>query len=297
MIVVGVLLAVTCAFKPVTAVAQSHDDTKSDLLLRIDGPASVGPSDSVGTLIVIGNDATVLGSVEDLVVINGTARVAGTVKDNLVLFNGRADLAPTARIGKDVLLYRSTITRALGAHITGRVQNETGLSFGARGLWLLWLSLTIAIIAAGIVFAYLAGDQLNGVAEAMKSEWRGTLIATLFVVVGLPTAAVVSFMTGIGVVLGLFILFVTIPMLSLVGLLVAGAALGRAVLGIRSSEQKTYAAIALGLFMIQTAAVVPGLGGLIVLASSQFGAGALVYHAWTRGKKGQLPRGLIVQPA
>ena len=173
-IAVGALLAVTCALHPASAVAQNRSNAKSDLLLRIDGPASVGASDTIGTLIVIGNDATVYGSVKDLIVINGTAHVVGTVEGNLTLINGRADLAPTARIGKDLLLYRSTITKALGAYVAGRVHNELGPSFGARGLWLLWLSLTIAIIAVGIVFAYLSGDQLNIVADSMKSQWPGT---------------------------------------------------------------------------------------------------------------------------
>lgn len=104
-------------------------------------------------------------------------------------------------------------------------------------------------------------------------------------------------MTGIGVVLGFFILFVMIPILSLVGLVISGAALGRAMSGTQRRERKTYAAIALGLFIILTAAVVPGLGGLIVVVGSQLGAGALVYHAWARGKKGPLPSELIVQPA
>ena len=298
LVVLGAILAVTCGVAPGSVSAQDETQVKSDLLLRVKGPVSIGPVDTMGTVWVIGNNATILGTVRELVVIGGAARIDGTVQGNMVLINGTATLGPAARIGKDVLLYRSTITSLSGARIAGTVHNELGVSFGARALWLLWLSVSIAVIVAGLVLGYVASDSLARVADGLRSEWKGALGATLIVIFGLPFAAVISFMTGIGFVLGFFILFVLIPFLSLVGYLIAGTSLGRAILGVKSEDpSRLFTAIAVGILVMQAIAIIPGLGGLVVLLSSQIGVGALVYRAWRRGHSARLPAPLIVQPA
>jgi hypothetical protein len=277
--------------------AQAQTSVKSDLLLRVDGPVSIGPSDTVGTVVVIGNDATVRGQVKELVVINGSAHVEGSVQQNMVLVNSTGDLGPSARIGKDLLLYRSTVTTGVGAKIAGTVHNEVGMSFGARALWFFWLSFTLAMVAAGVVLAYLAGEPLGGVADGLRYDWRGTLLATLVIIVGLPFTAIISFMSGIGFVLGFFILFFIIPVLSLVGYLIAGASLGRATMNVaKGRPANLYIAVALGVFMLQVAAIIPGIGGLLAILASQLGAGALVHRAWAAGRPATAPS-LIVQPA
>jgi hypothetical protein len=296
--VVTALLVAACALIPADLGAEQATTEKSDVMIRISGPANVAAGDSVGTVWVIGNTATVSGNVRELVVINGSARINGTVTGNLVLVNGTANLGPSSRIGKDVLLYRSSIVQATGARITGTVHNETGVSFGARTLWLLWLSFTLAMIAAGFVFAWIAGPPLQNIADSMRSEWRGSLATALLLVFGLPTVAVLSFMTGVGFVFGLFILLVLIPILTFVGYVIAGMSLGRAAMGISpADDRKRYTAIALGMLLMQLASVIPAAGGIVLLVSSQLGAGALVYRAWTRGRTVRTQSRLILQPA
>ena len=216
----------------------------------------------------------------------------------MVIVSGTGDLGPSAVIGKDILLYHSTVTSGAGAKIGGAVHNEVGVSFGARALWVLWLSVTIAMIAAGIVLGYFAGDALNDVADSMRTEWRGTIVTALILIFGLPFAAVISFMTGIGFVLGFFILFALIPLLCLTGYVIAGTSLGRAFLnGGPESRGKMYSRIAFGILMLQLLAVVPAIGGVLILIGSQLGAGALVYRAWRRGRNATMHPSLIVQPA
>lgn len=270
---------------------------KSDLLMRVGGPAVVAAVDTIGTVWVIGNTATIDGTVRELVVINGSARVNGTVQGNMVIISGTADLGPTAVIGKDVLLYRATVTPGAGAKIGGTIHNEVGVSLGARALWILWLSITIAMIAAGIVVGYFAGSPLKEVAGSIRKDWRETVLAALILIVGLPAAAVASFMTGIGFVLGFFILFVLIPALCLIGYVVAGTAVGLAFLnGAAETRTKLYSRIAFGIFVLQLLAVVPAIGGLLVLIGSQLGAGALVYRTWDRGRERNPKGNLIIQP-
>ena len=291
-------LTAACALFPAQVRSQETAPVKSDLLFRVGGPVTVAPTDTIGTLWVIGNSATVLGTVRDLVVINGTAKIDGTVQGNMVIVSGTGDLGPSAVIGKDILLYHSTVTSGAGAKIGGAVHNEVGVSFGARALWVLWLSVTIAMIAAGIVLGYFAGDALNDVADSMRTEWRGTIVTALILIFGLPFAAVISFMTGIGFVLGFFILFALIPLLCLTGYVIAGTSLGTAFLnGGPESRGKMYSRIAFGILMLQLLAVVPALGGVLILIGSQLGAGALVYRAWRRGRNATMHPSLIVQPA
>jgi hypothetical protein len=285
------------AARPVSMAAQNDKEHKSDVLIRLQGPITVAKGDSIGTLVVVANDATILGTVGDLVVINGFAQLSGTVTGNVTLINGSGRLASGAIVKKDMLLYRSTMEREKGAIIGGLLHDEGGVSFRARALWLIWLSVTLAMIVAGLVFGYFAGPSLDKVADFMRADWPGILITTLFIVCGLPLLAVLSFMTGIGFVVGFFILFVLIPMLSLVGYIVAGTALGRALLGDRDTTRGKFGAIALGILIMQMLAVIPALGGIIAIVCSQLGAAALVSDSWRRRNPVKVQPDVVLQPA
>lgn len=280
-----------------TAAAQSTNEN-SDFTLRVNGPVVVKPGENLGSVWVIGNSATIDGTVHDLVVINGSARINGTVIENVVLMKGTADLGPAARIGKDVLLYRSTLNSSAGARVIGTVHNEAGFSFGAQALWFFWLSVTVGMVGAGILVAYFAGERLHVVADSLGTNWGGTVLAALAIVIGLPMAAILSFMTGIGFVFGLFLMFVMIPAVALAGYVIAGASIGRIILGTRrETSSKMYGAVVIGILAMQAAAVIPGIGAPAVLIASQLGAGALVYGRWKKRRDVPIQSGLIIQPA
>jgi hypothetical protein len=277
--------------------AQQKDET-ADFTLRVGGPVIVKVREALAAVWIIGKAATIHGTVLELVEIIGTARINGTITGNVVLMKGAAELGPSARVGKDVLLYRSTLTSAAGARVSGTVHNEAGFSFGAQALWFFWLSVTIGMIGAGILVAYFAGERLRVVADSLGTNWSGTVVAAIAIVVGLPMAAILSFMTGVGFVFGLFLMFVMIPMVALAGYVIAGASIGRLILGTRGeTSSKMYAAVALGILAMQAFAVIPGIGVLVVLIASQLGAGSLVYRRWRQRRDVPVPSGLIIQPA
>jgi hypothetical protein len=196
------------------------------------------------------------------------------------------------------MLYRSTMLPAVGAHIGGTVHNEAGFSFGAPALWFLWLSFTIGIIGAGILVVYFAGERLEAVTDSLGSNWGGTVIAALAIVVGLPLAAILSFMTGVGFVFGLFLMFVMIPMVAFSGYVIAGTTIGRLILGTRGeTPAKMYTAALVGILAMQVTALIPGIGVLAVFIATQLGAGALVYRRWNMHRTARIPSPLIVQPA
>jgi cytoskeletal protein CcmA (bactofilin family) len=283
----------------VRVAAQASHGEVSDLLLRVNGPVNVARGDTLNTVWVVGNDARIEGTLrEQLLVINGTAHVDGTVDGTVVVANGRLELGPAARVGEDVLLYRTTVTRAAGAQVAGEVHNEMGLSFSAPPAWLLWLGLTLAFVVAALACAYLAGPSLRDATRVLSAEWGRTALVALALVFGLPAVAVASFATGIGIGVGFLIVLFAIPLLTFLGYVVVAASLGTAVVRRRRGRlAHPYWALVAGVVVLQLIAVLPAVGGLVALIAAQLGAGALVYAAWrSRHPLAPAPE-LIARPA
>ena len=272
-----------------TIPSRSPAANEGDVQIRINGPVHIAVSDTASAVWVVNHDATVDGVLtKGLGVINGTARITGTVDGGVVVVNGRLELTPGARIGGDVMLHRSTMTRANDAVIAGAVHNETGFSIGAGAIWLVWVSFTIVVVLAGLVFVELAPNTLTESVRQL-SEHRGQSVLTALVVACVvPGLAFLSFVTVIGIPLGLTLLFVVIPALTFLGYLVAGAALGSA-LGRRlvSSGDRggRYARVALGLVALQVVAALPIVGGLIGMVASLVGVGALITQSASRRRR------------
>jgi hypothetical protein len=259
----------------------------ADLLLRVQGPIRIAAGDVASTVVVIGHEAAVDGTVRrDLIVVNGTARVGGTVDGNVTVINGHLELIPGARIGQKAVLYRSTVTRAPGAVVLGGVQEESGISF-ARAAWFFWFGFTLLVIAAGLVYAFLASRSLEAASRLMRRQPGYTALAALVAVVGLPTLAILLIMTGIGIPLGIAMIVFVLPALAFLGYVVAGSSVGH--LALRPWPERSanvYLAVAVGLLLLQIVALVPGIGGVVALLASQLGAGALLYRVWRR-KRGR----------
>ena len=259
----------------------AHDDVQ----IRINGPLTVARGDTATTVWVVNHDATVDGVVRDgLGVINGTARVSGRVEGGVVVVNGHLDLAPGAVIGRDVMLYRSTITRANDAVINGVVHDQRGFSLGAGAVWLIWLSFTIVVVLAGVVFAEVAPVTLADSTELLAKHTGQAAVTALVVVVAVPAIAIASFATVIGIPLGLVLFLVVVPALSFLGYLVSGSLLGTALGGRLSSgsdraRQRT--SMVVGLVTLQFAVALPVIGGLVGLVASLLGVGAFVARGWS----------------
>jgi hypothetical protein len=261
-------------------------DSGRDVQIRINGPIHIASGDTASSVWVVNHNAIIDGVVRHgLGVINGSATITGHVDGGVVVVNGRLELGPGARIGRDVMLYRSTLVRASDAVIGGVVHTQRGFSVGAGAAWLVWLSFTIVVVLAGLLFAEIAPVTLTESAAVLIGNGGRAVIAALLVVVGVPTLAVLSFATVIGIPLGLTLLLVVIPALTFLGYLVAGSVVGAAMVGRMSSSGEwaaRYRAIALGLVMLQFAVALPVVGGLIGFIASLLGAGALVARSWTR---------------
>jgi hypothetical protein len=274
--------------------AHAQRNQEENLLLRVGGTARVGPADSVGSAMLIRGNGVIEGAVGDqLMVIRGTARVTGRVHGDVVVMNGHLDLAPGAHVDGNVLLYGSTITRSPGAVVTGQIHEERGLSFGARAIWFFWLGMTLMLIVAGLVFAAFATRSLIESAGMIGAAKGPTLVTALLLWIGLPALAVLAFVTVIGIPLGFMILFFVIPALTLLGYLVSSTALGRLVMRRRRPppevvgvvREPLFAEVTTGVLILQIIGFIPGLGGLVIILAGLLGAGALLYHAWSRRRQ------------
>ena len=269
-----------------SAVPSTAPAGAGDVQIRINGPVHIARADTASTVWVVNHNATIDGVVhEGLGVINGTARVSGRVEGGVVVINGRLELEPGARIGRDVMLYRSTMTRANDALIAGVVHDQRAFSLGAGAIWLIWLSFTIVVVIAGLLFAEIAPVTLTESARLLATRAGRAGLTALVVVIAVPALAFASFATVIGIPLGLVLLFVVIPALSFLGYLVAGSVIGAAIAGRFSTADEwtsRHSTIVLGLVTLQLAIALPVVGGLVGCIASLLGVGALVARGWTR---------------
>lgn len=298
-VIVALALAAVAGRVP----AQAHPAIRgeiSDVTLRVNGPATVAAGDSASTIWVVNHDARVDGTVrEQLVVLNGTARITGRVEQNVVVVNGHLELAPTARVERDVLLYRSTLAQAPGAVVGGALHRELGASFSAPAVRALWISVTFTLLLAALAVAVVAGRQMVGAARLIPAHPSAVTITTLALWFGLPVVALLAVATVVGIPLGAAIVFAVIPSLTLAGYLVAATAIGRALLGRLTrdedprGETHPYLPIVTGVMILQVVALFPALGGLLVLLASLAGAGALALRSVLKWRRTPVVRPVV----
>jgi hypothetical protein len=262
------------------AAAQAADGDRRGFTLRVNGDVDLPASQTVGTVIVIRGDAVIAGTVKDaLVVIDGKATVSGRVEGDITVINGDLELRGSSRVN-NVNLVRSDLVRAPGAEVTGDIHRRENLVF--RGAWaafglLFWAGLTLAVIAAGLLFAAAGGKQLSAAAQALTGETVNTIVGAVFLWVGTPVLAFALFFTVIGIPLAIGLLAFFLPAMGLLGYVVAGTRLGGAMVGLASRRDHPFAAAALGLLVLQLVLLIPGVGAVIALLAALWGAGALAF--------------------
>jgi len=276
------LFAVLFLLFPGGALAQGSSSS-DDLLLRVNGPINVAAGQEYGNVVVIRDRADVAGVVRhELVVVDGDAMVTGTVEGNVTVVKGTLTLGSSARVTGDVDLINSDLTQASGATIQGKINknsyNWSGWQLFAFSVYV-WISVTIALIIAGLIFAAVGGRQLMAAGALMVRQTGMTIVAALVVGIGIPILAVLAMATILGIPLGLGLLIFLIPALWFFGYLTAGTKLGAVILRQQTSNHP-YLAAALGILLLQVIGLIPFIGGLIDFLAGIFGTGALVLLAW-----------------
>jgi len=126
-----------------------------------------------------------------------------------------------------------------------------------------------------------ARRQLLALGHTARTEVPMSILAAVVVMIGLPIVAIMVFFTVIGIPLGLAILLMLIPILWLLGYIVAGSLFGtwiRAKMGRTDAIGGIVWATLIGLLILQFVSLIPVIGGFILFLAGTYGAGVLVLH-------------------
>jgi hypothetical protein len=281
------LLFLILALVPASLVAQaSQDENNNDesFIFQVNRPVSIAADDTVDAVVVINDNAVIEGDVDDaLVVVRGTATVNGNVSGDIFVVEGTLNLSESATVD-NVTLVRSDLNRADGATITGDLEenaNYSELGWGAAIFSIVfWIGLTIAILLASLLVMALFGRQIRQAAETITARPLETGVTGLATWVILPIVAILAFVTIIGIPVGLGILLVVMPLLGLMGYIVASYWLGAKLGSMMNLRVGPYALLIIGLVLLQLVGLIPWFGGLLAFIATLMGTGALVYYLW-----------------
>ncbi|MGD9889731.1 MAG: hypothetical protein AB7R89_13300 [Dehalococcoidia bacterium] len=292
------VVAIAIGLLPSAVFAQENGENPRDVLIRVNGPVQIAAGEAAQGIVVISDNAVIDGTVEFLVVIDGDATITGTVEESVIMVNGTVTLMDGARVGEDVLLYNADAVEEAGAAVAGGIHDEWGGFNISRGIWFgFWASMTVAVVAAGLLFAAVGGRQLLGAATGFTGHLGPTLLTALVLWVGMPVLAVFLMATVIGIPLGFGIVLFFLPALWFIGYLVAGAAVGMLLVKTRGGlNDHPYLAVLVGVLIFQVIALVPFVGGTVAFVAGLIGAGALAYRAWT-AFRGRTPQAIVAPPA
>lgn len=301
-LLVGITVALGSIAGSARAMAAT-DDRGGDVMMRFNGPVHVGANEVPTAAIVVNGDITVDGAVrEQLLVVNGNATVRGRVDGEATVINGHLNLADGAAVN-NVSLVNSDIARAPGAVVSGAVhqrQRAWSTASGPAAAALFWLSITLSLVGAGMLFALLGKRTLLRSADVLTSRPGASIIATFAVWIGIPVAAIIAMFTLIGVPFGLTLLLAVLPALWILGYVIAGTRLGAGILETlargkgRARIDRPIAAAIVGIVTLQVIAMAPFAGPLLAVIAGLLGAGALVMNAVSRRLEPREPERQVV---
>jgi hypothetical protein len=282
--------------------------------------AIVNADESATTVVAIGGNVYVHGTVTTAVAVGGNVTVDGRVKRTIVAVGGNVDLTG-GWVGADnspndtaVVLVGGTLTRGPGSVLTGNITNVKGAWFTdvvRFGVWnpiahpysvqavVPWIVQTIVFAIIAIIVSATMPRQLGAVARQLR---RRTLASFGWGALGsfivIPVSVVILTITIIGLLLVIPGVFLGLPLtLLFVGTAVA-AVVGGLVLSGTGQRDNVMLASLTGVAILSLVRFVPFFGLLAVVLAWFFGLGALVLAIaeWQHARR-QLRRAARVSAA
>lgn len=295
------LLVAGIALTSVGAAAGAQDDDTGDVdnLVVITGRAEVHAGETVDNVFIVHGPVTVDGTVrEALVAVNGDVLVHGTVEDDVVVVDGRVTVADGGRIEGDVVSRNRPIVQG-GGRVEGTWEKwDPGAWSGLVSVvgWLaMWLAVTVSTLVLGLVLGLLAPRAAAAVDEAFDRGAGPVVLWGLVLLIGLPVAAVIAMVTLVGFPLGL-VLLLALGLIYGIGYVAGAFVLGSRVVRTASPVVR----FLVGWGILRAIALIPFLGGLVSLAATVVGLGALAVagRAARRGRvEARAPGEPAVPPA
>jgi hypothetical protein len=248
----------------------------------ITGGAVVGPGQTAGDVIVIDGPVTIAGhATGDVVSVSGPIRLTGRVDGDLIAVSDRAVLGPRARVGGDLRYGDEPPALARGARVAGTISNEdwadaaNGWGWVSGVAW--WLAVTVSTLIVGVLLVWLAPGALYAAERAVREHIGATIGWGVGIAILAPLLAVLALITLVGIPFGIALLLAAIPVL-LVAYTTSAWMVGSRVLRNRSASP--WAALLAGWGILRVLALIPIAGGLVGLAATVAGLGALTVALW-----------------
>jgi hypothetical protein len=249
------------------------------------GSLEIAPQARVsGNVSAAGGDIRVLGPIGGyLLAAGGRVLINGPVAGDVELRAGQIELGPKAAIGGKLrYASRDELKRDPAATVAGGIERSEWRAgwerrHPGRAVGFIWaggLMLLAAVLAAALPAWY------GRVLQTLRQQPGMSALAGLVAIVCIPVAAILLFVTIVGVPLGLLALL-AYPALVLVGYVSTGVAGGRMALARwRPAQQASRGwqalAAAAAMLVLSLAASVPWVGGLVALAVLLLGVGSLL---------------------
>ena len=268
-------------------------EVSRSVIVEFGDPVRVEENERVQTVVSIGGDVT----------------VAGTVTETIVTVGGDVTLESTANVGTQVtdqgdsiVLVNGTLTRQPGAEVTGNIQRvdvgnlgdvvswasdrDAWRPFAAIGSFVGWLVMTVVFLLLGLIAAAAMPGQLRSAGRSLHLRPAGALgwgALMFFVIVPLSLLLLIITIVGILVVIPAAI---ALPFAYFFATLVVGTYVVERLLG---AQLKGNLLPATAIAVVATSLVtqIPFLGGLVLLAMMVVGTGSMVLAIgdWRRRRR------------
>lgn len=278
------LFALLFVLLAVPAAALAADGDRKDQVV-ISGSIDVPKEQTAGDLVIIDGPARIDGKVTgDVISVAGKVTISGEVKGDVTTVANRLRLLDGARVDGDVHYGDEKPIVDSGASVGGKIEDEgwreVGTSTFAWGLGLLlWLAVTGSTLILGILLVALVPRAVEAAWEAADRSLGASIGMGVGLFIGLPIVAILIAATAVGLPLALLLFMALLPLYAL-GYVAAAWMLGRRVL---SGRKDRFVPLLVGLLILRVLALVPVLGGLVGLAATTLGLGALGLAAWRAG--------------
>ena len=278
------LLLTLLVLVPVALAADPRDGDDEHFIFTTNGDITFGADERADVLVVVNGTATIEGDAGAVLVINGTANFVGAQSSAIVAIRSQVSLDARSVVSGDIRTFDSTVDAASGAVVGGNVRDLGPDLIGApllvgSALFAIYIAFVVSSIAAGLLLAGVASRQVRSAVRLIGHEPVATLLAAIAGIVGLALAGALAIVTLVGAPFGLGLLILVMPILFVVGYIVAGIWIGELIvarLWPGTPRRRPYLAAFVGLLVVGGVGIVPGVGGVISL----IGFGSVVLLMW-----------------
>jgi cytoskeletal protein CcmA (bactofilin family) len=248
----------------------------------LSGAVDVRRGESVHDVVIVDGPVTVAGRVRsDLVALHGRVTVSGRVHGDVVALSSNAvRLRRGARIGGDLVYRGRRPTVPAGVTVAGDVRKlnvgKAAAPFSLGVAAAVWLAVSVSSLVLGLLLLWLAPRAANAALATARARVGPAIAWGFALLIGVPVVALVALVTLVGIPFGIGLLLALFPLYAL-GYTASAWLLGRSL--VRPPRGRLLAFLA-GWAILRILAIVPVLGGLIWLAATVFGMGALAVAAW-----------------